>query len=101
MPAQMLVASSQLISSAADFSSQRAKRQLKIAEEKLVRAQRHAEDRRIKSEEEIQRFKREYEEMSEERRENDRQVEETKQEANEVDRKVRELFECVAALLIR
>ncbi|KAI5122463.1 hypothetical protein M0805_008774 [Coniferiporia weirii] len=68
----------------------RAKRQMRNAEDKLVRAQQHAEDRRGKSEEEIARLKRDYEEMSEERRENDKQVEETKQDANELERKMQE-----------
>lgn len=61
---------------------------MKNAEEKLIRAQRHAEDRKARSEDEIVRLKKEYEIMSEERRENDKQVEETKQEADEVERKV-------------
>ncbi|THH11642.1 hypothetical protein EW145_g515 [Phellinidium pouzarii] len=79
----------------------RAKRQMRNAEDKLVRAQQHAEDRRGKSEEEIARLKRDYEEMSEERRENDKQVEETKQDANELERKVRPvLINCLFASLM-
>lgn len=68
---------------------QRARRQLKNAEEKLSRAQQHAEDRHKKSEDEIARLRKEYEEMSEERRENDKQVEEMKESAAELERKVR------------
>lgn len=73
---------------------------MRNAEDKLLRAQRHAEDRRFKSEEEIARLKREYEEMSEERRENDKQVEETKQEALEVDRKVCCFSCCLSSSLV-
>lgn len=65
---------------------------MRNAEEKLIRAQQHAEDRRTRSEEERARIKREYEEMAEERRENEKQVEETKQEALEVERKVSHSF---------
>lgn len=68
---------------------------MRNAEDKLMRAQQHAEDRRYKSEEEIARLKREYEEMAEERRENDKHVEETKQEALEVERKVRMAPLCI------
>ncbi|KAH8114618.1 Nuf2 family-domain-containing protein [Phellopilus nigrolimitatus] len=70
--------------------SDRAKRQMRNAEDKLQRAQQHAEDRRGKSEDEIARLKKDYEEMSEERRENDKQVEETKQEAAELERKMQD-----------
>lgn len=61
---------------------------MKNGEEKLQRAQRYAEDRRARSEDEIQRLKKEYESMSEERRENDKMVEETKHEADEVEKRV-------------
>jgi len=68
----------------------RAKRQMKNAEEKLQRAQVHAQDRRGRSELEIQKLKKEYEAMSEERRVNDKVVEETKYEADEVERQMLE-----------
>ncbi len=61
---------------------------MKNAEEKLQRAQVHAQDRRGRSELEIQKLKKEYEAMSEERRVNDKVVEETKYEADEVERQV-------------
>ncbi|KAL5501596.1 NUF2 [Sanghuangporus vaninii] len=68
----------------------RAKRQENIALEKLSRAQQHAEERRLRSTEELERLQREYAEMSEERKENDRMVEETKQEADALERKMKE-----------
>ncbi|KAI0085396.1 Nuf2 family-domain-containing protein [Irpex rosettiformis] len=56
------------------------------ATEKLERAQRHAEDRRLASQQQIERLKTEYQEMANERRENDRQVEELRAEADELER---------------
>ncbi|KAI0688744.1 Nuf2 family-domain-containing protein [Cytidiella melzeri] len=56
------------------------------AVEKLERAQRHAEDRRLASQQQIERLKAEYQEMANERRENDRQVEELRAEADELER---------------
>ncbi|KAL5482632.1 NUF2 [Sanghuangporus weigelae] len=68
----------------------RAKRQENIASEKLSRAQQHAEERRLRSTEELERLQREYAEMSEERKENDKMIEETKQEADALERKMKE-----------
>lgn len=56
--------------------------------EKLERAQRHAEDRRLASQQQIERLQAEYQEMANERRENDRQVEELRAEADELERLV-------------
>ena len=70
----------------------RGARQEKNAEERLARAQQHANERRIRADEEIVRLKRDYLEMAEERRENDRIVEETKKEADELEKKVGSLF---------
>lgn len=67
---------------------QRVYKQLSNAQEKLERAQRHAEDKRIASQHTIERLQREYEEMAVERRDNDRQVEELRAEADEIERKV-------------
>ncbi|KAI0811066.1 Nuf2 family-domain-containing protein [Irpex lacteus] len=56
------------------------------ANEKLERAQKHAEDKRLASQQQIERLKAEYQEMANERRENDRQVEELRGEADELER---------------
>ena len=71
---------------------QRVHKQFSNAQEKLERAQRHVEDKRLASQQTIERLQREYEEMSVERRDNDRQVEELRAEANEIERKVTLLF---------
>ena len=63
-------------------------KQFSNAQEKLERAQRHAEDKRLASQQTIERLQREYEEMAVERRDNDRQVEELRAEADEIERKV-------------
>ena len=63
-------------------------KQLSNAQEKLELAQRHAEDKRLASQQTIERLQREYEEMAVERRDNDRQVEELRAEADEIERKV-------------
>lgn len=63
-------------------------KQLSNAQEKLERAQRHAEDKRLASQQTIERLQREYEEMAVERRDNDKQVEELRAEADEIERKV-------------
>lgn len=84
----MYVITAFLISDRSSNIVQRAKRQENIALEKLSRAQQHAEERRYRSTEELERLQREYAEMSEERKENDRMVEETKQEADALERKV-------------
>lgn len=67
---------------------QRVNKQLSNAQDKLERAQRHAEDKRIASQQTIERLQREYEEMAIDRRDNDRQVEEMRVEAEDVERKV-------------
>lgn len=64
-------------------------KQFSNAMEKLERAQRHAEDKRVANQQTIERLQREYEEMSTERRQNDKEVEELKGEADEVATKVR------------
>ena len=71
---------------------QRVHKQFSNAQEKLERAQRHVEDKRLASQQTIERLQREYEEMSVERRDNDRQVEELRAEENEIERKVTLLF---------
>ena len=63
-------------------------KQFSNAQEKLERAQRHAEDKRLASQQTIERLEREYQEMVVERRDNDRQVEELRGEADEIERKV-------------
>lgn len=58
------------------------------AQEKLERAQRHAEDKKHSSQQTIERLQREYEEMALERRDNDKQMEELRREADDVAAKV-------------
>ncbi|KAI0928183.1 hypothetical protein AcW1_005507 [Taiwanofungus camphoratus] len=67
---------------------ERVHKQLSNAQEKLERAQRHAEDKRLASQQTIERLQREYEEMAVERRDNDKQVEELRAEADEIERKM-------------
>lgn len=67
---------------------QRVQKQLSNAQEKLERAQRHAEDRKLASQKTIDRLQREYDKMAIERRDNDKQVEEIRGEANELETKV-------------
>ncbi|KAH8108199.1 Nuf2 family-domain-containing protein [Cristinia sonorae] len=69
---------------------ERVNKQLSNAQEKLERAQRHAEDKRLASQQTIERLQREYEEMSVERRDNDKQVEEMRAQADEIERKMTE-----------
>jgi kinetochore protein Nuf2 len=57
--------------------------------DKLERAQKHAEDKKVASQRTIERLQREYDEMVLERQDNDRQVEELRREANDVEEKVR------------
>ncbi|THH26364.1 hypothetical protein EUX98_g7826 [Antrodiella citrinella] len=68
----------------------RVNKQLSNAQEKLERAQRHAEDKRLASQQTIERLQQEYEEMSVERRDNDKQVEEMRAQADEIERKMTE-----------
>ncbi|KAJ7074414.1 Nuf2 family-domain-containing protein [Mycena amicta] len=65
-------------------------RQLSNAQEKLERAQRHAEERKAASQKTIDRLQREYDEMVVERRDTDKQVEEVRAEANNVESKMAE-----------
>lgn len=64
-------------------------KQLYNAQEKLDRAQKHGEDKRLASQQTIERLQREYEEMALERRDNDKQMEELRKEADDVVAKVR------------
>lgn len=73
-------------------------KQLSNAQEKLERAQRHVEDKRLASQQTIERLQREYEEMSVERRDNDKQVEELRAEADEIERNVGHQVLCIAAI---
>lgn len=68
--------------------SQRVQKQLANALERLERAQRHAEDKKLASQRTAERLQREYDEMVLERQDNDRQVEELRREANDVEEKV-------------
>ncbi|KIJ69633.1 hypothetical protein HYDPIDRAFT_36657 [Hydnomerulius pinastri MD-312] len=70
------------------MKKERVHRQLANAQEKLERAQRHAEEKRHASQQTIERLQREYEQMDIERRDNDKQVEELRQEADEIDAKM-------------
>lgn len=63
-------------------------RQLANAQEKLERAQRHAEEKRHASQQTIERLQREYEQMDVERRDNDKLVEELRKEADDIEAKV-------------
>lgn len=67
-------------------------KQLANAQEKLERAQKHAEDKKQASQRTIERLQREYDEMVLERKDNDKQVEELRAEANAVEEKVTILF---------
>ncbi|KIK24910.1 hypothetical protein PISMIDRAFT_97675 [Pisolithus microcarpus 441] len=72
------------------MKKERVYRQLANAQEKLERAQRHAEEKRHASQQTIERLQREYEQMDVERRENDKQVEELRKEADEIETKMAE-----------
>ncbi|KAF5386676.1 hypothetical protein D9615_001740 [Tricholomella constricta] len=63
---------------------ERVEKQLSNAHDKLERAQRHAEEKKMASQRTIDRLQREYNEMAVERRDNDKQVEELRAEANEM-----------------
>ncbi|KAG6816946.1 hypothetical protein H0H87_001461 [Tephrocybe sp. NHM501043] len=67
---------------------ERVEKQLSNAHEKLERAQRHAEEKKLASQRTIDRLQHEYDQMAVERRDNDKQVEELRAEANEVERKM-------------
>ena len=68
---------------------QRLEKQVANAQDKLERAQRHAEDKRTTNARTLERLNAEYEHMSEERRDNDRVVKDLTAETEEVERKVR------------
>lgn len=67
---------------------QRGERRKANAEQKVEREQKYADEQREKSQGTIAKLKKEFEEMSLERRDNDHVVEETKREAAEIERKV-------------
>ncbi|KAF7800276.1 hypothetical protein EIP86_011524 [Pleurotus ostreatoroseus] len=69
---------------------ERVHKQLANAQEKLERAQKHAEDKRAASQQTLERLQREYDEMAEERKDNDRQVEELRDQADDIERKMAE-----------
>lgn len=58
------------------------------AKEKLSRNMHHAEDKRAAHEQTIARLKMEYDQMAEERRQNDKAVQDVKQEADDIQAKV-------------
>ncbi|OAX43797.1 hypothetical protein K503DRAFT_765525 [Rhizopogon vinicolor AM-OR11-026] len=70
--------------------AERVHKQLGNAQEKLERAQRHAEEKRQASQQTIDRLQREYDKMDVERRENDKQVEELRMEAGDIESKMAE-----------
>lgn len=72
------------------LEQERAERKRTNAEERYEREQRYAEEQRTKSQNTITNLKRQFEEMSLERRDNDHVVEETKREASEIERKMTE-----------
>ncbi|EPQ54245.1 hypothetical protein GLOTRDRAFT_139579 [Gloeophyllum trabeum ATCC 11539] len=66
---------------------ERVRQQLLNAEEKLERAQKHAAEKRLASQQTIERLQRDYEQMAAERRDNDKQMEELRAEANLLEEK--------------
>lgn len=72
--------------------SQRVYRQLANAQDKLERAEKHAEEKRYASQHAIERLLREYEQMDVERRDNDKQVEELRKEADDTEAKVSDVM---------
>ncbi|KAK7023807.1 Nuf2 family-domain-containing protein [Favolaschia claudopus] len=69
---------------------ERVQKQLSNAQEKLERAQRHAEDRKAANQKTIERLQRQYDEMVVERRDNDKQVEELRGEASKLEKEMAE-----------
>ena len=63
-------------------------KQLANAREKIERAQQHIEDKRIASQQAIERLEKEYQNMAIERRDTDKHNEELRAEADEIERKV-------------
>ncbi|KAH7913923.1 Nuf2 family-domain-containing protein [Hygrophoropsis aurantiaca] len=72
------------------MKKERVRKQLGNAQEKLERAQRHAEEKRLASQQTIERLQKEYEEMVVERQDNDNQVEELRMEADQIEAKTAE-----------
>jgi len=68
----------------------RVHKQLQNAQDKLERAQKHAEDKRFASQQTIERLQREYEEMALDRKDNDDQMEKLRMEADDVAAKMAE-----------
>jgi len=71
-----------------NLKHERVQKQLSNAHDKLERAHRHAEEKRIASQKTIERLQKEYDEMAVERKENDKEVEELRGEAEEVEAKM-------------
>jgi kinetochore protein Nuf2 len=63
-------------------------KQLANAREKIERAQHHIEDKRVASQQAIERLEKEYQNMAIERRDTDKHNEELRAEADEIERKV-------------
>ena len=78
--------------------SQRVRKQLFNAQEKLDRAVRHAHEKRYASQQTIERLQTEYEEMVVQRRDNDKEMEEYHVQEREVQKTVR--FDCLQVLPI-
>ncbi|KAF8482328.1 Nuf2 family-domain-containing protein [Gautieria morchelliformis] len=73
-----------------ELQQERAERRKANAEQKVEREQKYADEQREKSQGTIAKLKKEFEEMSLERRDNDHVVEETKREAAEIEQKMAE-----------
>ncbi|EGO21650.1 hypothetical protein SERLADRAFT_410230 [Serpula lacrymans var. lacrymans S7.9] len=72
------------------MKKERVYKQLTNAQDKLERAQRHAEEKRAASQQTIERLQAEYEEMVVDRRDNDKQLEELRAEADDYETKIAE-----------
>ncbi|KAK2467107.1 hypothetical protein APHAL10511_001365 [Amanita phalloides] len=70
------------------LKQERVGKQLSNAHEKLERAQKHAEDKKLANQRTIERLQREYDEMVIERRDNDKQLEELRREADSIEAKM-------------
>ncbi|KZT29875.1 hypothetical protein NEOLEDRAFT_1238609 [Neolentinus lepideus HHB14362 ss-1] len=82
-----------------DRRHERLKQQLANAEEKLVRAQHQAEEKRATSQRTIEDLQRDYEKMAAERRDNDKQMEELRAQADVIEEmKIRHLKQSEAEL---
>lgn len=66
-------------------------RQLSNAREKLERAQRHAEEKRTLSQHTMERLKRDYDSMSNERSQNDKEMEDIRSQAEAIEEEVKSL----------